>query len=825
MERRDWRGYFASPGPAWVLCDKSIDAQQEGKWIKGKITATSQLPPGYKVDPLLRSDEVQVEVEVNVAGKSRKQRKKFVVPKDLNRVKPDDAWKPPKGMLVELGQEVEMFDEDEGKYCGAVVDQADAESVTVFFVEGLASGKTKTVKWTEWKQGQAGDRGLRLPMRREDSREDSRSVTDMLISSDEEVVASVPEPAVFRVPEVIDHPRPAVLHSGDDALVLCETSWNAQKAGTWLKGTVTKDPSGDSVEVELEEPLNPPADDGKKKKKKIPLQRSVVTVRCDLSYVKPASKWKPDISSAVWNSDWKLGTEVSYLHEGLKEGDGLKSFYNAVIDEADGLEVTIVFTEGPPGIIGTMKTLSLTGMDISEALNTLCDPVGPYEPPEATSNAASPPVSPPQSRKLQWLTKRLQVAEVPAWLWEQIASEKYVPEQLVRLKVSEATQLQPAVWSVGTVIEVSDGLASVKFTQPDEPERTMNNVPVKDPTKIMPFPVKEDSSAIVALRAELSQGSGLKLAIFDNDNTLTVKHVFKGLAFDVHRPVPPDMEVEDPHAKTELGQIRRIQMYDESYGDRAFATAAFGGPVRVAQIRDLLDFLKARGVVMIIITKGFVGPAKMCLRKLGLLDHFADVYGHVGVSNSYGATDYDRQQLLQPPSTDEAELLGKVYQDSWGAKAQLISWIMQMGNLQKSEVVFFEDDELEITSAGRHCTTVWVQDRAGIDESHISRVKEMCGEPTGQEPAEDWSNVKEYSGYEVGWEYVIQDAPDPSFNGKKVRIREFMPNNVFGAEMLEGGRWRNNQEVYAAGKLFKFPLSILSEARILPEAPARSRSQ
>merc|ERR1711871_1515363 len=62
--------------------------------------------------------------------------------------------------------------------------------------------------------------------------------------------------------------------------------------------------------------------------------------------------------------------------------------------------------------------------------------------------------------------------------------------------------------------------------------------------------------------------------------------------------------------------------------------AALGGAARVEALRSLFVFLRAKGMVLTIITKGYVGAVRKILLAEGLLEYFDTVYGNIG--KAYG---------------------------------------------------------------------------------------------------------------------------------------------------------------------------------------------
>ena len=130
-----------------------------------------------------------------------------------------------------------------------------------------------------------------------------------------------------------------------------------------------------------------------------------------------------------------------------------------------------------------------------------------------------------------------------------------------------------------------------------------------------------------------------RIVFFDFDFTLTVIHVFKSLAGWVDAQVcmlpMRGMIVPEPHALSERGQLRRLSELGPAWIEQAF-----GGFSRVTAIRKLLDGLTQSGCRIILVTRGYVGVARKCLKEVGLLEPFEALYGNIGVA--YGTrTAYD----------------------------------------------------------------------------------------------------------------------------------------------------------------------------------------
>eukprot|EP00931_Biecheleriopsis_adriatica_P052019 TRINITY_DN30216_c0_g1_i1.p1 TRINITY_DN30216_c0_g1~~TRINITY_DN30216_c0_g1_i1.p1 ORF type:complete len:370 (-),score=69.41 TRINITY_DN30216_c0_g1_i1:76-1185(-) len=216
---------------------------------------------------------------------------------------------------------------------------------------------------------------------------------------------------------------------------------------------------------------------------------------------------------------------------------------------------------------------------------------------------------------------------------------------------------------------------------------------------------------------------GVKLVVFDFDQTLSCIHVFKTLAGWSEGDGP--VQVPRPAACTERGQVRRIQELDQSgqFKD-GFAVAAFGGPARVQQVRNTLICLKEQGAELVICTKGLIGTVRQCLLDLDMLSFFSEVYGNFG-GDTYGQTAYDKQVAKLAPTEQEVQLLGTPQQASWGTKPELIARLMRERRLRREQAVIVEDDPEEIRRATPVCRTVWVKEAQGMTLKELEALQRM----------------------------------------------------------------------------------------------------
>lgn len=180
------------------------------------------------------------------------------------------------------------------------------------------------------------------------------------------------------------------------------------------------------------------------------------------------------------------------------------------------------------------------------------------------------------------------------------------------------------------------------------------------------------------------------IVFYDFDFTLTVIHVFKSLAGWVDAQVcmlaMRGMVVSEPHALTERGQLRRLAELGP-----AWIQQAFGGFSRVLAIRKLLDGLVSSGCRIILVTRGYVGVARKCLKEVGLLDPFEALYGNIGVA--YGTrTAYDIETELNGNGISEEidrlwSLLGKWKEGEWDSKTEIVHRYQHQHMLTREQVL------------------------------------------------------------------------------------------------------------------------------------------
>lgn len=222
----------------------------------------------------------------------------------------------------------------------------------------------------------------------------------------------------------------------------------------------------------------------------------------------------------------------------------------------------------------------------------------------------------------------------------------------------------------------------------------------------------------------------MRHVFFDFDQTISRIHVFKQLA-------GWEPGVAPPHALSERGQICRIDalttvgpwVYDvpaqrvvEASSGATWASAALGGPGRVQQLRRLFAALRASGVKMTIITRGYVGAVQRVLAEDDLLVYFDAVHGSLG--NFYGENLFDRQHS-QPTSFDGAASSALA-----GSKAQLIASLLWQEGLSEPEAMLVEDDSDELESVNGICRGLFVVARSGITEFDMDRIRDMLTLPS-----------------------------------------------------------------------------------------------
>mmetsp|Transcript_9333 Transcript_9333/g.20766 ORF Transcript_9333/g.20766 Transcript_9333/m.20766 type:complete len:282 (+) Transcript_9333:77-922(+) len=214
-----------------------------------------------------------------------------------------------------------------------------------------------------------------------------------------------------------------------------------------------------------------------------------------------------------------------------------------------------------------------------------------------------------------------------------------------------------------------------------------------------------------------------RLVVFDFDQTLSCVHVFKILAGWEQE----QLAVDPPFALTEWGQVRRIfelnatEPFNKNGG---FALAAFGGPDRVKMLRRLLCLLADRGVKVVICTRGLTGTVKKCLHDVGLDGLISEVFGNT--ADCYGQHDYD-EEIAFGRTTSTEQFYAASSQEcrfEWDSKDKLIEQVMLEFDpvLDRSQVIFVDDDAQEIEMGQRVSRTIWVSEAEGITPEHCQMI-------------------------------------------------------------------------------------------------------
>jgi len=242
-----------------------------------------------------------------------------------------------------------------------------------------------------------------------------------------------------------------------------------------------------------------------------------------------------------------------------------------------------------------------------------------------------------------------------------------------------------------------------------------------------------------ASRSKVAEQTSLKHIFFDFDQTISRCHVFKIIA-GWEKGIPA------PYALTDRGQISRIQAlnaegpcwtYKES-AQRIFTSgkpngelwtaAVLGGSSRIETLRSLFADLRAQGIVLTVITKGYVGAVKKILLEDGLLDNFDRVIGMIGQEyDKEGASEYDK--LKHAPS----ELEGDANCALTVAKVSFIMASLKREGLTASQALLVEDDPNEIASVKKTdqrpevCGSLFVSKRRGMMSAEMDELRRVAG--------------------------------------------------------------------------------------------------
>lgn len=190
---------------------------------------------------------------------------------------------------------------------------------------------------------------------------------------------------------------------------------------------------------------------------------------------------------------------------------------------------------------------------------------------------------------------------------------------------------------------------------------------------------------------EIAGENDVRLIIFEFDQTLSTMHLFGALVASVPSPMVPE-----PFASTALGQINRIQELDSIAHCPTTVSflveTVFGGIHRIKELKAFLCALRSSGIELVVCPRGMVGAVRHCLKKLGIPDLFAEVYGRS--DSYYGSTPYDELVSLEPLTSEYAALLGVQDQTSytWNSRKDLIKRLKHEKNLTHQQVLFINND-------------------------------------------------------------------------------------------------------------------------------------
>jgi phosphoglycolate phosphatase-like HAD superfamily hydrolase len=224
-----------------------------------------------------------------------------------------------------------------------------------------------------------------------------------------------------------------------------------------------------------------------------------------------------------------------------------------------------------------------------------------------------------------------------------------------------------------------------------------------------------------------------KIIFFDFDNTTTKIHVFAQL---------------QDFAVTERGQIRKLEELNQSeqnwvFNDQAgfsarvevktgsdrlhWSTAALGGPDGVKDLRNFYKALKAEGVPIFIITKGFVGAVRKTLEAENLLEYVEKVIGFTGLYPGRTETDFDKNSVERP------DCAGKSDSDltRYRSKADFIQKELERRGLTAEQAILVEDDPEEVKSVEeatpKICRGKLIRERKGMTRPDMKELLEMVG--------------------------------------------------------------------------------------------------
>jgi len=215
---------------------------------------------------------------------------------------------------------------------------------------------------------------------------------------------------------------------------------------------------------------------------------------------------------------------------------------------------------------------------------------------------------------------------------------------------------------------------------------------------------------------------GVRLVIFDFDQTISTMHVFKFLA-GWDRPIRKGQGKGVGKSSTQLGQLRLIDAFSEEpqYVD-GFPLHALGGRERVERLRAFFADLRTAGAELVICSKGLVAAVQKCLLETELLQFFTAVYARTD-------KDYPGSRAeTEPPTAAEQALLGTRDNASWDSKAGLIKVLMGSRGLCPEQALLVEDDQSEIRAASGICRTEFVRKAQGMTEDNFAAISSMVSE-------------------------------------------------------------------------------------------------
>ena len=198
----------------------------------------------------------------------------------------------------------------------------------------------------------------------------------------------------------------------------------------------------------------------------------------------------------------------------------------------------------------------------------------------------------------------------------------------------------------------------------------------------------------VAQEANVKKDLGVKLVIYDFDQTITSIHLYHELN---------EHAMDQQVALSKLSDQRLLQI--------------FGGNGRLKAVREHFSKLKEHQIEVAIVSYGYVGVIKAALKRMKLFDSYFAESVIIG--------------------TDSKELdIAK------GSKAQCILNVFG-GNLKSEQIIFVDDDQHNIAEAEQYeidgqtvrvCHTVLVYPRSGMNKKQMKNIEEIAGITEDQQP-------------------------------------------------------------------------------------------